>query len=294
MRIAMLFVAVPFSLACGSSTNAASTAASAAASTVQPPRIDAKNCRPSPFADSPRTADGSQSRLEVKGSQNSDLPGVDMTITEESGSLVSATTVVLHARSDEPDARVDFETRLDRMVTVHRIPNDMLGKDQRERRRAVADAAFTLTCARPEPSLERLLERGRALRWYDGRPELPTNYVLHAEETDGGATEWVEYLGANHSRRTQDSPADDLHLLHAKGELELRGSAHGAVIVNSRTRRFAWIYVYPGGSKLRFPSVRAGTLTEGRAVLRLNQPEFDHDETLVEVDLVTGAVALIP
>jgi hypothetical protein len=292
--VMLLGVAMASLLACGAAVTAPSNRATAQGSSVQGSQDAAKDCRSSPFGDLPRTTVGSQSRLEVSGSQNSDLPGVAMTVTEESGSMISATTVVLRARNGEPDTQVSFETRLDRMVTVHRVRNDMLGKSQSERRRAVADAAFTLTCVKPDPSLERLLERGHALRWYEGWPELPTNYTLQVEESGARATEWIEYLGANHRRRGRQNDANELQLLDKTAHLELRASAHGAVIVNIETKHYAWIYIYPGGSKLRSPSVRAGTLAEGQAILSLNQPEFEHEETEVRIDLATGAVALLP
>jgi hypothetical protein len=280
-------------LACSASVAAPTHHAAETRPNVHAPHAVAEQCRPSPFADLPRTNVGSQSRLELSGSQNSDLPGFAMTVTEESGSLVSATTVVLRAQNGEPDTQVNFETPLDRMVTVHPVPNELLGKSQSERRLAVLDGAFALICAKPDPSLERLLERGQPLHWYSGSPELPTNYALQADASGTRAKEWVEYLGANHRRRDVSNDANEMQLLHKIGELELRASAHGAVIVDVHAKRYAWIYVYPGGSKLRFPSVRSGTIEAGRVVLNLNEPELDHEETAVGVELATGAVTLL-
>lgn len=116
---------------------------------------------------------------------------------------------------------------------------------------------------------------------------MPSNYVLFSGESES----WIEYLGANHGRLKGTRMSDQFESLGTEGDIELRRSAHGAVVIDHAQRRYAWVYVHPGGHKLRWPSVLGGELKPGIALLRLATFDSQQHFELVKVDLTSGAVS---
>lgn len=148
-------------------------------------------------------------------------------------------------------------------------------------RQAFENALHTQVCLHADPSLERLLDPKGPLRWYPGTPVLPQNYTLYVDDpiqlralkrrgvgVSSGAV-WLTYLGFNHSRQATAGPHKNRpppHVLDRHGNVVLLGTAHGVVV--QKDGRFAWVYVHPGGSKLRRPSIDGATFAKDTVRIR--------------------------
>jgi hypothetical protein len=138
--------------------------------------------------------------------------------------------------------------------------------------------------------LQRLLTQGSALRWWRGTPRMPDNYAVFVAATSVEPAHWLEYLGANHRRLTTEAFSEELELVDEQGSLQLLRSGHGAVVRDTQRGAYAWIYVFPGGRKLRWPSVIGGSLEGDSAILQLDTPVIGASSQKIAIDLKTGSI----
>ena len=82
---------------------------------------------------------------------------------------------------------------------------------------------------------------------------------------------WLEYLGSTHAPTNEDREAnirlldDGFELLTTTPRYRVLGTRHGVVAVDVATDRFAWLYVFSGGYKLRWKSIKGATI-EGETI----------------------------
>lgn len=246
-------------------------------------------CHASAFAGFEETSEGGESHRAVPADRNPLLPGVEVEVKTSSGSSSGSTYVILR----EPGGRrveATFETSFERIVIRHPVPEALRGKANEARRRVVEEAAFDTICTQPDPSLARLLSPDERLRWLPGVPEMPQSYALFVEPPAPGEPYWIEYLGMNHRRLTEDALSEQLERIERKGNLELLRSGHGAVVVDLERKVYAWVYVFAGGRKLRWPSVIGGKLEEGAVTLEIDRPVIGESRESVRIDLASGSV----
>jgi hypothetical protein len=241
-----------------------------------------------------------------------------LVVSEDAGSGSSTTRVDLLRPGRSTPLRVEAETSFDRFLTLVPVPAELRGEGAARVREAVEDALFPSTCEGPEASLQWLLrwesvvpragsERPRArlpLSWNPGRPVLPGSYAIRTTSPglarppasrDGTSSSaaadpaevWVGYLGVNHRRAEDGSLTAEPRLLARQDGRELLGTAHGVVLAEVAADRHAWIYVTPGGQRLRHPTIRSARLVGEVAIIEARLEQIG--ETLhVRVDLATG------
>jgi hypothetical protein len=245
----------------------------------------AEPCRGSDFAAFERSSEG------VPGEQNPVVPGVDVEVSTSSGSGSSTTLVTLHDLRSDRRLEASFEVGFDRMVNPHPVPEGLDGAaDRAAWLRMLEDAAFEKICAQMDPSLERLLSPEERLHWYAGEPKMPTSYAVFRQMPVPGDSQWIEYLGANHRRLGTDSLSDQLEVVDRRGDLQLLRSGHGAVVRDFGRGMYAWIYVYGGGRKLRWPSVIGGKLDGDSVLLTLDDSGLGEGKRQMRIDLSSGAM----
>jgi hypothetical protein len=247
-------------------------------------------CRASPYAAIERTSEGDETLWQVSGEQNVDARGVEISVRSSSGSAISSTAITLFDPRSKRRLEAGFEVRFDQMVTRHPLPEGVSDARDDAWRRMLEHSAFERVCSAPDPSLQRLLDQGAALHWWSGTPRMPDNYAVFVAASGSEAGQWIEYLGANHRRLAPSQFSDELQLVDQRGPLRLLRSGHGAVVVDAQRQAYAWVYIYPGGRKLRLPSVVAGTFEGDSIVLQIDQPATGAANQRVEIDLRTGNV----
>jgi hypothetical protein len=248
-----------------------------------------RRCRASAFAGFEQTSEGSETRRRVPADRNPLLPGVEVEVLTSSGSS-SATTFVTLREPGGRSVEAAFGTSFEQILTRHPVPEELQGTANAAWRRAVEEAAFGTICSQPDPSLAHLLSPDQRLRWLPGLPEMPQSYALYVEPPAPGEPYWIHYLGMNHRRLTEDAFSDELEVIDRKGKLELLRSGHGAVVVDLERHVFAWVYVFAGGRKLRWPSVTGGKLEEATVVLELDHPVIGEARERLRIDLATGTI----
>lgn len=187
---------------------------------------------------------------------------------EGGGSMESGFDVELRLSTRKAPVTVELTTPFDRFVTEVPIPEALRGPERAAAREAVEDALFHTTCATADPSLAWLLDGAHRLRWHPGAPTMPETYAVPLKS--GKA--WVQSLGENHRRTARNGDLDGtFRLLDAGDSLKLLGTAHGVVLRDDKRDRYAWIFVQPGGQKLRWPTIVGA--------------RFDGDSALIDVEL---------
>ena len=260
-------------------------AQAASAATLEPP-----HCHASAFAEFEETSEGDETRRVVPADENPLLPGVEVEVVTSSGSSLSSTLVTLREPAKGRTVEASFETSFEQMVSEHPVPEELRGAAGEGWRRLVEEAAFETICDKPEPSLARLLSADERLRWLPGAPEMPQNYALYVEPPAPDQPHWIEYLGWNHQRLTEDALGERLEVIDRKGKLELLRSGHGAVVQDLERNVYAWVYVFPGGRKLRWPSVVGGKLEDGTVVLQIDHPLIGESSQRLRIDLESGVI----
>lgn len=210
-------------------------------------------------------------------------------LRESSGSGASSTwgTLTLSASGDVIE--ISRDVSFSAMINIHIVPPSLVGKDRTSARLLVEDALFGMTCAGPDPSLSRLLDIGNAVVWREGRRALPGNYAVYFPEAPVGlipfigawselgfggeqpVAVWVEYLGGTHAPTAEDreegtrSFDGGFEVLATTPRYRVLGTRHGGVAVDVTANRYAWLYVFSGGYKLRWKSIKGATI-EGEKV----------------------------
>ena len=144
----------------------------------------------------------------------------------------------------------------------------------------------------PDPSLTWLLESPKRLHWVDGPAILPKTYTVR--DLERGV--WITYKGHNHSAQpatlTTPSKGETKRRiprgLDAEADRVLLGTNHGVLLTDRSRSRHAWIYVFPGGHKLRWPSVVGARLEGDVAVIEVELRDGLTERHEVRVDLDTG------
>jgi len=248
-------------------------------------------CSTSPYAERVEKISAGETRLEVGADENVDVPGVEISVETSSGSSSSTTYVVMHDTRSGQTLDAEFSVDFTQMLNYHEAPEGLPSAEREQWLEMIEHAVFARTCAQADASLLWLLDRSAPVRWVAGQPTMPDNYTLRlpSGKADTGSTEtWVEYLGFNHRRLDGDSIRDEFEVLDHKGDLDLLRSGHGAILLDRRRQAFAWIYVYGGGQKLRWPSVLDGHLTDQAAVLELSSDVSQRARSRIEIDLESG------
>jgi len=273
-------------LACGTEVEPSSARSTNPASES----VVVQMCRTSPYAALEWTSEGGESQRVVSGDENVDVPGVEITVDRSSGNTLGSTTVTLRDASSNRTVQASFEVSFEQMANRHPVPLELRGTENEAWRRMVENAVFDEICTEPDPSLDRLMSMGEPLQWRSGEPSMPSNYAILVEGEVTGEPVWIEYLGVNHRRLTTDAIGDRFEVVARKDELELLRSGHGAVVVDKQRGSYTWVYVFPGGKKLRFPSVSGGAFDEDSVIVDLEAPEIGEGDKRVRIDLQSGAV----
>lgn len=179
----------------------------------------------------------------------------------------------MYAGQGKRDIQATFAFSFEQVVSRYPIPPSLQGPTNEAWRVLVADAAFQRSCATIDPSLERLLHPSAPLHWLSGAPVMPDTYAVVNEDPQTREPTLLEYLGSNHRRSTLGSFRDRFEALDRSGHLELRRTGHGPVVVDVARDIYAWVYVFPGGRRLRWPSVADGKFDGSTVVLTIEQPE---------------------
>lgn len=261
---------------------------------LQPGQLEVQSpvltCSPSPYAAIERISEGGETRWSVSAEQNVDAKGVEISVSSSSGSALASTTVTLSDPVSNRSVEATFEVPFDRMLSRHGLPDTLTGEANDTWRRMMEHSAFDSVCSGPDPSLQRLLNPDGALRWWRGTPRMPDSYAMFVAATSIEPAYWLEYLGANHRRLTTEAFSDELELLDEQGSLRLLRSGHGAVVHDTQRGAYAWIYVFPGGRKLRWPSVIGGSLEGNSATLQLDTPVVGAASQRLAIDLKNGSI----
>jgi hypothetical protein len=260
----------------------------------QPGQLEAQSavptCSPSPYAAIERIAEGGETRWSVSAEQNVDAKGVEIPVASSSGSALASTTVTLSDPVSKRSVGATFEVPFDRMLSRHVLPDTLTGEANDTWRRMMEHSAFDSVCSGPDPSLQRLLTQGAALRWWQGTSRMPDNYAVFVAATAAEPAHWLEYLGGNHRRLTAEVFSDELELIDEQGKWRLLRSGHGAVVHDTQRGAYAWIYVFPGGRKLRWPSVIGGSFEGNSAILQLDTPVMGAASQRIAIDLKNGSI----
>lgn len=247
-----------------------------------------RDCAVSPYRERIEALAGGERRLGIPPEDNVEDPGVEILAELSSGSAFAGTRVTLAASSGRR-VEATFEVDFASLVNRHAVPPELRGPEEESWRRMLEHAAFGRVCDQPDPSLAWLLENdpgSRAPVWIAGRPEMPESYTLRYMNPVTRQLEWVEYLGLNHRRITEDSMSDEFELLDQRGALQLLRTGHGALLRTTEpTDAYAWIYVFRGGHKLRWPSVIGGRLEARTVVLDLRPAESESTPRHLTIDL---------
>lgn len=224
-------------------------------------------CTPGPLADADLDGDGIVDTVRR---------------SSDSGSGASSTEAELALSRTGRKVEVLAEFSYTHMVSVTDVPPELLAPGMERALEAVEAALFGCVCREADPSLARLLDEGpRSLRWVAGPPSLPGAYTVR----QGGR--WLSYAGGTHGEvvRLATDPGT--------GRVLAR-TAHGALLIDDKEGRHAWLYVTPdgGGQKLRFPTVVGGRLEDGQVVVRLSRERASygtHGCGLLRIDLRDGS-----
>jgi hypothetical protein len=167
--------------------------------------------------------------------------------------------------------------------SVSGIPGYLEGEENKTLRRKIERMLFSVRCKTFDPSAFKLLVRSKTV-WHDGKPGMPDTYtVLVGKDEFPGLfrkykikenTAWVSYYGHNHARsRSAHMGSSKFRLLFESGRYQLLGTAHGVVRYDKSRNKHTWEYVFPGGRKLRWPSVIGARIDKNDKVkVRLYKP----------------------
>lgn len=247
---------------------------------------------------------------DVDGDGVADVVRLEKTIGTES-SLIWG-TLTLSASGEEIE--ISHSTSYYVMVNITVVPPALVGEDRLDARQLVEDALFGTTCHEPEPSLARLLSIDDTIIWREGLPSLPDNYAVYFPEAPVGLIPfigawselgldsdkpfavWVEYPGGTHAPADDDLESnislldDGFEVLAATPRYRALGTRHGVVVIDIATERYAWIYVFKGGHKLRWKSIESAIIdgSEVTITARIIYPGAEQIGT-VAIDLYDGS-----
>lgn len=271
-----------------------------------PPTHD--GCRESRFSDSWKPGEdvGTETlegQLDVDGDSKIDT----FSAMRGGGSDYFETNIELHLSASNATVTAVAGAEFSSMMAFHRVPAELTKPGLSGALGLVEEVFFDNICPSPEPSLKRLIA-GAEPEWVDGKPVIAPTYVIYSQEPavlalaakQGFAGEenvtpdtahgvWVEYLSTNHRRASDQRLSGDLRLVDSKESLGLWVTAHGVVAVDEAANRYAWLYVYPGGRKLRFPSIKSAKFEGTAVVIEMEPTKETATRHQVRVELSTSS-----
>jgi hypothetical protein len=78
-------------------------------------------------------------------------------------------------------------------------------------------------------------------------------------------------------------------VLDQKGNYVLLGTSHGVILTDPERSKHAWIYIFPGGAKLRWPSIKSARIEGETAIVQLEKDPSEEQRTAqVRINLNNG------
>jgi hypothetical protein len=228
-----------------------------------------------------------RSEIDVDGDEKPDVIEAE----DRFGSTQGLTSITLTLGSTGESIEADYSYSFELFVSETSIPDKLIEPKYRCALRVVEEVLFHGVSDKIDPSLEWLLEKKKHLRWVEGPPVLPQTYTVRVKTSNGG--NWISYLGRNHSYRGGKGPYKSV-VLDQKGNYVLLGTSHGVILTDPERSKHAWIYIFPGGAKLRWPSIRSARIEGETAIVQLEKdPSGRKRATQVRINLKTGIILFL-
>ena len=204
------------------------------------------------------------------------------------GSTQGMTSITLTLGSTGERIVVDHHYSFEFFVSETTIPDQLIESKYSCALRLIEEVLFHGVSNHIDPSLEWLLQGKKHLRWIKGPPVLPQTYTVRVKTSKGG--KWISYLGNNHSFRGGKGPYKPVILIQ-RGSYVLLGTFHGVMLTDPERSRYAWIYIFTGGAKLRWPSIKSARIEGKTAIVQLEKdPSGQKRATQVQINLKTGII----
>lgn len=225
-----------------------------------------------------------RSRIDVDGDDKPDVIEAE----DSFGSTKGMTSITLTLGSTGETIVVDYHYSFEFFLSETIIPDKLIEPKYYCARKLVEKILFHGVSDKIDPSLMWLLEKKKHLRWIKGPPVLPKTYTVRVKTSNGG--KWISYLGHNHSYRRGKGPYKPV-VLARKGNYVLLGTSHGVILTDPERTKHAWIYIFPGGAKLRWPSIRSARIEGETAIVQLEKdPSGGQRTDQVRINLNTGVI----
>jgi hypothetical protein len=223
-----------------------------------------------------------RSEIDVDGDEKPDVIKAE----DSFGSTQGMTSITLTLGSTGERIKADYSYSFEFFVSETTIPDQLIESKYSCALRVVEEVLFHGVSDKIDPSLEWLLEKKKHLRWVEGPPVLPQTYTVRVRTSNGG--NWISYLGRNHSYRGGKGPYKSV-VLDQKGNYVLLGTSHGVILTDPERSKHAWIYIFPGGAKLRWPSIRSARIEGETAIVQLEKdPSGGQRTAQVRINLNNG------
>ena len=273
------------------------------------------NCRITPIAMQQKVSTDDYIDIPYTFEREIDGDGVvDVALLQKSGGSHASSidgTLTLSATGEV--IGLSSNTSFSSMINIHIVPPALVGNNRAAARLLAEDALFGVICSEPDPSMSRLLTMDGDIVWREGRPALPGTYTVYYPEAPVGLIPfigawselgfdsgnpiavWIEYLGGTHAPRKEDWK-ENIRLLDEGFEVlamtpryRALGTRHGVVAFDVATDRYAWIYVFNGGHKLRWKSIENATIDGSEVTITVYIKDLGARQMgTVTVDLYDG------
>ena len=222
------------------------------------------------------------SEIDVDGDDKPDVIEAE----DSSGSSAGMTSITLTLTSTGERIKADYFYSFEFFVSWTTIPDKLIEPKYRCALSVVEEVLFHGVSDKIDPSLEWLLQKKKHLRWIEGPLVPPQTYTVRVKTSNG--RDWISYLGHNHSYRRGKGPYKPV-VLAQQGSYVLLGTSHGVILTDPEQSRHAWIYIFPGGAKLRWPSIKSARIWGETAIIQLeNDPLGGERDTQVRINLKSG------
>jgi hypothetical protein len=223
-----------------------------------------------------------RSEIDVDGDEKPDFIEAE----DRFGSTQGMTSITLKLGSTGESIEADYSYSFEIFVSGTSIPDKLIEPKYYCALRVVEEVLFHGVSDKIDPSLVWLLEKKKHLRWVEGPPVLPQTYTVRVKTSNGG--KWISYLGNNHSFREGKGPYKPV-VLTRKGSYVLLGTSHGVILTDPKRTKHAWLYIFSGGAKLRWPSIKSARIEGKTAIVQLEKdPSGGQRNYQVRIDLKSG------
>lgn len=223
-----------------------------------------------------------RSEIDVDGD---DKPEV-IEAEDSPGSSAGMTSITLTFGSTGERVAVDYHYSFEFFLSETIIPDKLIEAKYYCALRSVEELLFHGVSDHIDPSLMWLLEKKKHLRWIKGPPVLPRTYTIRVKTSD--RVKWISYLGHNHSYRRGKGPYKPV-VLTRKGNYVILGTSHGVILTDSELTKHAWLYIFPGGARLRWPSIKSARIEGETAIVQLEKdPSGGQRTAQVLINLKNG------